>query len=202
MIKETIKKDHFELVSYQSAKNGMPYCGDDYFFTYTDEYFICVLADGLGSGQLAYESSNAVTREVKEHHSKGVETLMNISNRALINKRGATVSVLKVYYDTKEFVYSSVGNIQFFFNNPGSDQLVYPLPVTGYLSGRKQKYHTQRFKYEPGSSFMLFSDGVKLQGTKTLLKSSACLEYKAQKIIEENNAQADDMTFIIGSLLS
>lgn len=202
MIKEVIKKKNIEIVVSQSSKGGMPYCGDDYYFTMTDDYFLCVLADGLGSGKYAYESSNAVIEEVKKYQDEDVETLMKYSNSTLVNKRGAAVSILKVDYNRKEFVYSSVGNIRFFLYNRDTEKLVYPLPVTGYLSGRVQKYHTQKFRYEPNSKFILHSDGLRLQGAKTVLKSYASLERNAEEILRNNTIHSDDTTFILGSLLS
>ncbi|WP_419882740.1 SpoIIE family protein phosphatase [Peribacillus sp. B-H-3] len=202
MIKEVLRETEIEVLASQSSKDDMPYCGDDYFICQTKEYFLCVLADGLGSGKFAYESSHAVIEEVKKNHSKGVETLMANCNSSLVNKRGAVVSILKIYYDTKEFVYSSVGNIRFFLYNPQSDKLVYPLPVTGYLSGRKQKYHTQRYKYEPNAKFLLHSDGLQLQGAKNILKRHYSLEQNAHHILQNNTMESDDTTFILGSLLS
>ncbi|WP_409303965.1 SpoIIE family protein phosphatase [Peribacillus sp. SCS-155] len=202
MIKEILREDRIEVLVSQSSKNDMPYCGDGYFFINTEDYFLCVLADGLGSGKFAYESSFAVTEEAKKYHDKGVESLMAICNSTLVNKRGAAVSVLKLYYDTKEFVYSSVGNIRFFLYNPESDKLVYPLPVTGYLSGRQQKYHTQRFKYEPNAKFILHSDGLQLQGAKAILKTYSSLEQNAKVILQNNPIHSDDTTLILGSLLS
>lgn len=199
---EVLRDEKLEVIASQSSKNEMPYCGDDYFIINTNDYFLCVLADGLGSGKFAYESSSAVTEIVKANQENGVETLMSLSNGALINKRGAAVSVLKIYYDTMEFVYSSVGNIRFFLYNPGSDKLVYPLPVTGYLSGRAQKYHTQRFKYEPYAKFILHSDGLQLQGAKSILKTYNSLEQNARMILRNNPIQSDDTTLILGSLLS
>ncbi|PLS15905.1 phosphoserine phosphatase [Bacillus sp. M6-12] len=201
MIKEILRNERIEVIASQTSKDDMPYCGDGYFFVSTEEYFLCILADGLGSGQYAYESSHAVTEIVKEHHSESVEVLMEICNGALVNKRGAAVSILKVYFDTKQFVYSSVGNIRFFLYNPVSDKLVYPLPVTGYLSGRVQKYHTQRFDYEPQAKFILHSDGLQLQGAKSALKSYRYLEQNARMIMERDMMKSDDTTLIIGGLL-
>lgn len=202
MKRELFSENQFELWVFQSSKNGAPFCGDDYYITHTDEYLLCVLADGLGSGKLAYESSHAVIEEIKANQNKGVEALIDLGNRVLMNKRGAAVSVIKIYFDTREFVYSSVGNIRFFLYNHEKEKLVYLLPVTGYLSGRKQKYRTQRFNYESGASFILHSDGVQLNGAKTLLKSCTSLEQKVREIIQGIKVQADDSTFIIGSLLS
>ncbi|WP_200868658.1 PP2C family serine/threonine-protein phosphatase [Bacillus cihuensis] len=202
MITELYSENQFEIWAFQSSKNGATYCGDDYYIAHTEEYLLCVLADGLGSGEFAYESSHAVIEEIIANQNKDVEALMDLGNGVLTNKRGAAVSVIKIYFDTKEFVYSSVGNIRFFLYNPKKEKLVYPLPVTGFLSGRAQKYRTQRFKYEPGASFILHSDGVQLQGAKALLKSRSPLEQKTREIIEGIKVQVDDSTFIIGSLLS
>ena len=202
MIKEVLKEENIEVIVSQTSKNNMVYCGDDFFFLNTKEYFLCVLADGLGSGEFAYESSHAVIEEVKRFHDLDVEELMKICNQSLINKRGAAVSILKVYYDQRKFDYSSVGNIRFFLYNPKEDKLVYPLPVTGYLSGRKQKYKTQRFSYEPNAKFILHSDGLELKGAKTFLKRTVPLENIARCILDSTPATADDTTFILGSLLS
>ncbi|PLT33554.1 SpoIIE family protein phosphatase [Bacillus sp. V5-8f] len=199
---QILRDEKLEVIASQSSKNEMPYCGDDYFILNTKDYFLCVLADGLGSGKFAYESSSAVTETVKKHHENGVQTLMSLGNEALVNKRGAAVSILKIYYDTQEFVYSSVGNIRFFLYNPSSDKLVYPLPVTGYLSGRAQKYHTQRYKYEPHAKFILHSDGLQLQGAKSILKTYTSLEHNSRLILQNNPIHSDDTTLILGSLLS
>ncbi|NCT35656.1 SpoIIE family protein phosphatase [Bacillus sp. EB93] len=180
----------------------MVYCGDDYFFLHTEEYFVCVLADGLGSGKNAYDSSHAVIEEVKRNHELDVEALMAVCNQVLVDKRGAAVSILKIFYDKNEFVYSSVGNIRFFLYNPSDDKLVYPLPVTGYLSGRKQKYRTQRYKYEPNAKFILHSDGLELKGAKSFLKRLVPIDKNAQCILKSSPLTADDTTFILGSLLS
>ncbi|WP_409291103.1 PP2C family serine/threonine-protein phosphatase [Peribacillus sp. SCS-37] len=200
MIQTHIKEQHLELLISQSSKNDMPYCGDSYYYTVTDNYFICVLADGLGSGEFAYESSSAVVDVVKNNPHLDVESLMKLCNEVLVNKRGAAVSILKADFRTHEFVYSSVGNIRFFCCLPDG-KLLYPLPVTGYLSGRTQRYHTQFFKYEPQSNFILHSDGLQMIGAKRVLKPHVPLQQTARLLLEENNAYSDDTTFLLGSLL-
>ncbi|RDU34829.1 phosphoserine phosphatase [Neobacillus piezotolerans] len=192
-------KNNIEVYAHQTAKEGKTQCGDSYFFIATDEYFVCVLADGLGSGQYAYEASNAVVLAVEANHHEDVETLMKFCNDALANKRGAAVSVLKVYFQAREFVYSCVGNIRFFLYS-SKGKLTYPLPVTGYLSGKPQTYHTQRFSYDPHSKFLIFSDGYDFQGVKALLKGLFPVAMIADEIIRKYPTKSDDATFIIGSL--
>jgi phosphoserine phosphatase RsbX len=193
------KKKHAEIYVHQSIKAGKTLCGDSYYFTETDEYLICVIADGLGSGEHAHEASYTVIDFIEHNHHLSVECLMKECNELLREKRGAAVLVFKAYFHTHEFVYSCVGNIRFYLNPP-SGRLVYPLPVSGYLSGRPQKYHTQRFSYEPDSKFIIHSDGFVFKDVKTLLKPFATVKMISNLIKTNMQLTNDDATVIIGSL--
>lgn len=192
-------QDSIEVYAFQTAKEGKAYCGDSYYFATTKDFFICVLADGLGSGQYAYEASSAVAEVVKNNAYDDVETLMNHCNKVLVQKRGAAVAILKIMFQTQEFEYSCVGNIRFYLYT-ASGKLTYPIPVTGYLSGRPQIFRTQRFHYEQGSKFLLHSDGIKIESSKSLLKSGESLDIIANTMKSEQHSKEDDSTFIIGSL--
>ena len=194
-----LQNNQLEVYASQSSKEGKPYCGDSYFFYATDEYFICVLADGLGSGQYAYESSSAVTEVVKHNHNESVDYLMKVCNQVLLQKRGAAVAILKVYFKAMEFEYSCVGNIRFYlYSDLG--KLTYPLPVTGYLSGRPQKYRTQRFPYSENCKFLLHSDGINIMNVKSLLRKGS-IKQIADELKKQSIDSNDDATYIIGSLL-
>ncbi len=200
MNQEVLRDNRVQLIASQSPKQGKLLCGDDYFFEVTDDYFICVLADGLGSGEFAHESSRAVTNVVREFQGADVGEIMERCNQALVRKRGAAVAIFKVDFKKKEFQYSCVGNIRFYLYPP-DDKMIYPLPVTGYLSGRKQRFHTQRFTYIPATKFFIHSDGFEMKGTKNFLRNSGSLEETARKLESQNSAINDDVTFIFGSLL-
>lgn len=189
-----------ELFVHQTTKAGNEECGDSYFYKATDEYFICVIADGLGSGKYANEASTAVVSVVEQYHHENLDSLMSRCNEVLYQKRGAAVSVLKVFFNRKEFVYSGVGNIRFFLYSP-QGKLTYPLPVTGYLSGKPQVFHTQCFAYEPESKFLIYSDGYDIQGAKSLLGGYRSTEAIANEIKRNHIDGMDDATFILGSLL-
>lgn len=200
MNQEVLRDSRVQLIASQSPKQGKLLCGDDYFFEVTDDYFICVIADGLGSGEFAHESSRAVTNVVREFQSEEVEAIMERCNKALLKKRGAAVAIFKVDFKKKELHYSCVGNIRFYLYPPNG-KMIYPLPVTGFLSGRKQRFHTQRFTYVPASKFFIHSDGFEMKGTKDFLRSSGSLEETARKLERQNSASNDDITIIFGSLL-
>ncbi|WP_071458910.1 PP2C family serine/threonine-protein phosphatase [Bacillus massilinigeriensis] len=192
--------EQLDLFVHQTTKEGKQECGDSFYFTATDDYFICVVADGLGSGKFANESSMAVVSLVEQNHQEDVEVLMKRCNEVLAHKRGAAVSIFKVHFKTREFVYSCVGNIRFFLYSPDG-KLTYPLPVTGYLSGRPQVFNTQRYFYEPDSKFLIYSDGFDIHGAKSLLKGYRPVSVIAEEIISTHQNSADDATFIVGSLL-
>lgn len=194
-----LELEQLEVLAYQTVKAGKLLCGDAFFFKAAEDCFTCVLADGLGSGQYANEASTAVIEVVKEHYDQTVDTLMELCNKALIRKRGAAVAIFKINFRTRQFTYSCVGNIRFFLYSKAG-KLTYPLPVTGYLSGRPQIFQTRSFCYEQNSKFLIYSDGLNISGVKRVLQTPIPLE----QIFEEVKGYAnndDDTTFIIGSLL-
>ncbi|MDQ0273199.1 PP2C family serine/threonine-protein phosphatase [Cytobacillus purgationiresistens] len=191
--------NQFKVITHQTAKSGQSVCGDSFYYMTTEKYFICAIADGLGSGQFAHEASSAVTAVIEEHHDKDVDTLMHLSNEALSHKRGAAVGIVKVDFMTKELIYSCVGNIRFFFYGD-SDKLMYPMPVTGFLSGKRQVLKTQRFKYESSIKFLMFSDGYNISGIKKIMNKYLSAESTSQLIKANHPSIDDDATFIIGSL--
>jgi len=189
-----------EAYAFQTTKEGKEYCGDSFYMSVNNDIFLCVLADGLGSGKAAFEASSSVVEYVKENGEMDVDSLIYEANKLLVNKRGAAVSILKVNLQKREFIYSCVGNIRCYLYTP-SGKTTYPLPVTGYLSGRPQIYRTQRFSYEANSCFLLHSDGVRLSNAKSFMRSGRPLDAIASEIERDYIQKTDDSTCILGSLL-
>ncbi|GIN22153.1 PP2C family serine/threonine-protein phosphatase [Siminovitchia fordii] len=189
-----------EAYAFQRAKEGKAFCGDSFYMTANNGYFLCVLADGLGSGEYAHESSQAVTSIVQSNPEEDVQTLMNFSNKVLLSKRGAATAIFKVDFREKTFEYSCVGNIRFYLYTP-SGKMVYPMPVSGYLSGRPQKFRTQKFPYEPQSTFLIHSDGFVRTDTKPLTDNYQTVSSIANQLRVKQINKNDDVTFIVGSLL-
>lgn len=198
MIEQECNK-HIQAVAYQIQKEGNRFNGDSFFMKATEEYFICLVADGLGSGLYAHASSNAVREVVEQHHHEDVEVLMDYCNQALKEKRGATVSILKINFSQKEVTYCSVGNIQFVFTIP-SGLSIYPIPVSGFLSGKPQTYRIETFPYEKNAKFMLHTDGLQLPSIKQELMRFQSIDDLSQHLKQYMKARKDDMTFMVGQL--
>ncbi|WP_088006176.1 PP2C family serine/threonine-protein phosphatase [Indiicoccus explosivorum] len=197
---EVIRHKYVDVCIYNAAKKGNYESGDSYFTIATDEYFVCAVADGLGNGPVARLASQVIPTILMEHHHETVDDLMSRFNDEMFQKRGAAVAMFKVYFGEKHFDYSCVGNIRFYLYRRETDELVYPLPVMGYLSGRPQKLRTQRFPYSAGDLFLIHSDGVELRNPKSMMRRAGIPEQLYRDIFKAIET-GDDATFITGSLL-
>ena len=117
---------------YQEAKSGNRECGDTYFIHAEEDYFICAIADGLGNGPIARQSSQIIPKVLKEYHHESIDELLSRCNEHMVQKRGAAVAIVKVDYKQKTIQYSCVGNVRFYMLHD-CGKMIYPLPVMGYL---------------------------------------------------------------------
>ncbi|RDW17181.1 indirect negative regulator of sigma-B activity [Oceanobacillus arenosus] len=144
---------------FQKAKKGNYCCGDSYFYAESDTEFICAVADGLGNGEFAKESSQIVIDIIKENINISVEQLVKLCNKRLQGKRGAVLGILKINFKERMYTFSSIGNIGVIsiMNNKKKKRNI---PNTGYLAGIKRTFKVERGNLEPGMCFIMFSDGV------------------------------------------
>ncbi len=196
---DSIRHPYLDVFVYQEAKKGNNECGDTYFTFMNEHYFLCAIADGLGNGPIARQSSEIIPIILAEHHNETIDELLLRCNKLMLNKRGAAVAIVKVDFTQKTIEYSCVGNIKFYMTRKDDSKMIYPLPVMGYLSGRPQKLRTQKYDYKPDDLFLLHSDGVVLNNPKEALRSSAGAFNLHQNLINTIE-HGDDATFIAGSL--
>ncbi|PSL28852.1 negative regulator of sigma-B (phosphoserine phosphatase) [Planomicrobium soli] len=197
---EAIHHSFIEAFIYNEAKKGNYESGDSYHTVLTDEYFICSIADGLGSGPVARESSQVIPQILKEYHHETIDQLMMRFNELMVQKRGAAVAIFKVHFKNKTLEYSCVGNIRFYLYRKGTGEMIYPLPVMGYLSGRPQTLRTQLYTYVENDLFLIHSDGVDLRNPKSMMRQAGIPERLYYDILGTIQT-GDDATFIAGSLL-
>lgn len=197
---EKIRHQFIDAFIFNEAKKGNYESGDSYYTVLTEDYFICSIADGLGSGPIARESSQVIPQILEEFHHESIDELMNRFNKLMVQKRGAAVAIFKVDFKKKTLEYSCVGNIRFYLYRKGTDEMIYPLPVMGYLSGRPQKLRTQLYTYVEDDLFLIHSDGVELRNPKTMMRRAGVPEQLYYDILRSIKT-GDDATFIAGSLL-
>src|SRR5690625_796516 len=94
---------------YERAKGTNITSGDSYFYQEADDTFICAIADGLGSGQFAKESSEIVIDTIKNNPDLSDRELAHLCSEQLVGRRGVVLGVLRLDYQDKTFAYSSIG---------------------------------------------------------------------------------------------
>lgn len=144
---------------FQKAKKGNYHCGDSYFHTETENEFICALADGLGSGEYAKESSQIVMDIIQSNVAATVEQLVKACNTQLLGKRGVVLGILKLDFRTQISTFSSIGNIGIMIVSKDKKRKR-NIPNAGYLAGYQRKFTVMKEKLESGMNFIVFSDGV------------------------------------------
>ncbi|MFC3039288.1 SpoIIE family protein phosphatase [Virgibacillus xinjiangensis] len=148
-----------EVSVFQRPKKSNYYCGDSYFYTESDEEFVCALADGLGSGEYAKESSQIVIDIIKDNIHATVEQLVKICNKELSGKRGVVIGILKLDYRAERVSFSSIGNIGV-MTITNDQKKKRNIPNGGYLAGYQRPFKVVQQKLEPQTNFIMFSDGV------------------------------------------
>ncbi|MBB5174205.1 SpoIIE family protein phosphatase [Texcoconibacillus texcoconensis] len=189
---------HVDVSVHQAAKNGNLCCGDAYYVHETKDYFICAIADGLGSGREAREASEAAIEVVARYSNLQVDRLVQKCNEALVNERGAALMVVKIDYRMNEISYSSIGNITCIFYSP-TGAWTHLISTRGYLSGRPRQIPIQYIPFESNVSFILYSDGMLYDPVIHSLMSPVFSTKSTVEVITESvPSGADDVTVMVG----
>lgn len=191
---------NIQVSAYQQAKDNNEYNGDSYITIETDEYFVCAIADGLGSGELAKDSADAAIYSIKKTHDQSVERMLDEANQALYGKRGVVMAVFKINYKTMELSFSGVGNIYLVLYFENGD-MIRPVAYSGYLSGKPQKYRVERLSVEKPIFFLMYSDGFKVNlKNKDIFKRMKSPESAVHYIKDCLVENKDDVTYLIGKM--
>ncbi|WP_096438491.1 PP2C family serine/threonine-protein phosphatase [Alteribacter populi] len=189
-----------DVTSYHTAKRGNWCSGDAYHISSGEGHVICAIVDGLGSGEEAMKASQAVIQVIEMDQDEAIEELMSRCNNALREKRGAVLTIIKVDMAREEIIYSNVGNIGCIFYSP-SGKLVRPIPTRGYVSGKRQKFKSQRYQFEKGMTFLLYSDGLSFDPAfHTFMMKMTSTNRAMQQVVEMMAHNADDTTILIGKV--
>ena len=76
IVMDSIRHPYIEVFVYQEAKEGNNESGDTYFTYMNEEYFLCAIADGLGNGPIARQSSEIIPMILAEYHHETIDELI------------------------------------------------------------------------------------------------------------------------------
>ncbi|MCK0473866.1 SpoIIE family protein phosphatase [Halalkalibacter sp. APA_J-10(15)] len=187
------------VVALEKSKPGKSCCGDVHTVLHTDEYMLCTVIDGLGSGEGARRSANIVMDAIVRYHDHPVDVIAEKGNKDLLFERGAVLTIIKIHYEKREISYCNYGNIGFMLCLPDG-KLIQPIPKRGYLSGRKSTFNIHYFPFEKDSVFCLYSDGVSSPFNKEQLLSIRELEDIIPYLNYSTEQINDDVTVLVGRI--
>ncbi|WP_077702495.1 SpoIIE family protein phosphatase [Virgibacillus dokdonensis] len=181
---------------FQQAKTGNYYCGDSFFYEETNREFVCAIADGLGSGEIAKESSQVVIDIIQNNIHASIESIIKECNQQLQGKRGVVIGILKLDFQAEMYSFSSIGNIGV-LTITDHQHKKRNIPNAGYLAGFHRPFKIVREKLLPDMVFIMFSDGV----TDRDLSQKYLLTKNVQEITETfkclaSENRSDDTTLI------
>jgi phosphoserine phosphatase RsbX len=189
--------------AFQKPKNKHKACGDSYWLKETDDEMICVIADGLGSGEQAQLASRAAVETVQQYETHPVMDIVNHVNEEQRNFRGVVLSIVKYNKKTEWLEFCGVGNISLKIIS-GPNMVLQPRPKNGFLSGRPVQLDVQQMKMPRNSWLTMYSDGIYLQVKKLDLLYNVLTNCTYKEINEylemepANYLKQDDITIIIG----
>ncbi|GAA0311411.1 phosphoserine phosphatase RsbX [Gracilibacillus halotolerans] len=185
-----------EVSVFQKPKKGNYYCGDSYFYLETNHTFICALADGLGSGEFAKESSQLVVETIKKYYKEPIKQILRRCNEQLLGKRGVVLGILQMDFESDEYYYTSIGKISLITVTEDSIK-TRNIPQAGYLTGYERPYKIVRNKLKSGMTFVLFSDGVTSEDISSMPIVGEDMESITNSFAELYTGDLEDDTTII-----
>lgn len=187
------------VVVRELAKDGNDICGDAHAVIHTNSYSICAVIDGLGSGEGAFQSANAAIKAIHANQHLSVQSIVEACNEALLYKRGAVMTIIKMDYDHNEVQYSNVGNVGFIMYYPDGS-IIQPISTRGYLSGKKTSVASQSFALRRGSVFVMYTDGLEAPPSKRFLENIHSIEEAVDLLFLKAKHVHDDVTVLVGKI--
>jgi len=130
--------------------------GDAYLVLEEEEFTLCALVDGLGSGEEAAHASRRAVECIRENRTLPLLEVLRACHSALHNTRGVVMGLLRLEAAGR-VRYAGVGNIGIWAL---SQEPFRPISYNGIVGYRLPRVHEFVGTCHPGDTFILYSDGV------------------------------------------
>lgn len=177
------------------AKLEQTVSGDVYLVQDQGENRLLVaIIDGLGGGEEAARAARAAEAVLRAHPDWPLQELVQHSHTALHSTRGAVIGVLRLDANTARASYVGVGNIgvQVYSRQP-----IKPISKNGILGFRLPALLELHYTYQPGDTFILFSDGISARfAQENTLDLGQTPQQISEFILERYGKTIDDATVV------
>ncbi|WP_097886510.1 SpoIIE family protein phosphatase [Streptomyces sp. st140] len=148
---------HQDLGSICLPLEGEQFCGDACASADTAHSRTAVVVDGLGHGRQAWEAAQAALRVFHRAPDRPLDDMLTAIHRGLRHTRGAAVGVIRLHRHQTE--YCGIGNVRASaITHQNISQWVTGQP--GVVGWNMPTPRTHTMPHEPGSTVVLYSDGI------------------------------------------
>ena len=177
------------------AKRGFAVSGDTYLVCQEDHRLLVAVIDGLGGGEEAARAAHAASAIYARQPWQSLQELVRASHEDLRNTRGAVVGLLRVDLANPAASFVGVGNIGV---HAYSRRPIKPISKNGILGYRLPTLLELSYAYDPGDTFVLYSDGISSQfAHDDTIERSQPPQQIAEQVLERYGKQSDDATVVV-----
>jgi serine/threonine protein phosphatase PrpC len=184
-----------EIGVAERPKAGQIVSGDRYVVRNGGPQALIAVIDGLGGGEAAADAAVRAVGAIEAAPERPLSQLMTAAHQACLGTRGAVVGLLRLELDTHQLHYMGVGNIGIHVR---SKHVIKPLSKNGIVGYRMPSLMEQHAQYDPGDTFILFSDGISGRFVDApLMHEPLEPQALAERILEAFGKTIDDVTVVV-----
>lgn len=186
----------FEWGGVCRPKIGQTISGDTFVVEDIDNtYVLAAVIDGLGGGKEAAEASTEAAEVIRAYPNETLDQLIRRSHQALRSTRGAVIGILRLHPARHHAQYIGVGNIGVYVV---SSLPIKPISKNGILGYRLPTLLQLDYTYNPGDTFVLYSDGISSRFSMDgKLRMDLPPQDLAEMILEHYGKTTDDATVVV-----
>jgi phosphoserine phosphatase RsbX len=145
------------------ACEGEDVSGDQAAFVRTEDGLLLAVVDGLGHGPLAREAADRAVEAFRRHASSGLASILTACHEALLETRGAVMTVVRIDEAGGRLEHAGVGDVAARVVAPSgsrSRSFGATVFVLGSPGMGKRTARVQVGPFAPGSALLQFTDGL------------------------------------------
>lgn len=177
-------------------KQGQTISGDRYVVhELANGQWLIAVIDGLGGGIEAAQAADRAVEVLQATPDYPLGDLIRRAHTALHNTRGAVIALLRLNDREHSAEYVGVGNIGIQVH---SSQSIKPISKNGILGYRLPALLQLHYTYNPGDTFVLYSDGISSRFTlSNSIDPALPPQSLADLILRDYGKTSDDVTVVV-----
>jgi anti-sigma regulatory factor (Ser/Thr protein kinase) len=175
---------------------GESLSGDEWFIRQNNRFAIFGVIDVLGHGPDANAVAVQLLGLLDANHAEPLDVIVDICHCELSGTRGSALALCKVFFDESRFEHIAIGNVE--TRIYGTSEPIRPFFHNGTLGMATINRKILSYPYAPGTTFIMFSDGIVGRINLSPRQLAASPQELATDLFDPNCRNTDDATLLVG----